>query len=160
MAIGNRALISADSHVAETEDCYASIEKKYYDDRPRAAYHLDALGAFIEIPGLDMKVPMGSLCRAGVPPEKWGIPVDWDEIHPAGYDPKARLEIQDEEGVVAEVIYPSVGMAICLHPFIIGQPHRIGALDRALAHISAHDGVWKATGREIVEHYLASGVTY
>jgi len=51
-------------------------------------------------------------------------------------------------------------MAICLHPFIIGQPHRIGALDRALAHISAHDGVWKATGREIVEHYLASGVTY
>ena len=51
-------------------------------------------------------------------------------------------------------------MAICLHPFIIGQPHRIGALDRALAHISAHDGVWKATGREIVEHYLASGVRF
>ena len=31
MAIGNRPLISADSHIAETEDCYASIEKKFYD---------------------------------------------------------------------------------------------------------------------------------
>ena len=51
-------------------------------------------------------------------------------------------------------------MAICLHPFIIGQPHRIGALDRALDYICGHDGVWKATGREIVEHYLEAGVTF
>lgn len=51
-------------------------------------------------------------------------------------------------------------MAICLHPFIIGQPHRIGALDRALDYICGHDGVWKATGREIVEHYLKAGVTF
>ena len=51
-------------------------------------------------------------------------------------------------------------MAICLHPYIIGQPHRIGALDRALEHICSHAGVWKATGTEIVEHYLKSGVTW
>src|SRR5438067_10428053 len=47
-------------------------------------------------------------------------------------------------------------MAICLHPFVMGQPHRIGALDRALAHIDKFDGVWKATGEEIARHYLAS----
>lgn len=51
-------------------------------------------------------------------------------------------------------------MAICLHPFIIGQPHRIGALDRALDYICKHSGVWKATGSEIVNHYLKSGVTW
>ena len=45
-------------------------------------------------------------------------------------------------------------MAICLHPFIIGVPHRIGALDDALKYIGGHDGVWKATGSEISEHYL------
>ena len=45
-------------------------------------------------------------------------------------------------------------MAICLHPYIIGQPHRIGALDRALEYICSHAGVWKATGSEIVDHYL------
>ena len=44
--------------------------------------------------------------------------------------------------------------AISLHPYIIGVPHRIGALDRALAHIRSHDGVWLATGEEIVAHFL------
>ncbi len=48
-------------------------------------------------------------------------------------------------------------MAICLHPFIIGVPHRIDSLDRALAHICRHPGVWLATGEEIVDHSLASG---
>jgi hypothetical protein len=51
-------------------------------------------------------------------------------------------------------------MAICLHPFVIGVPHRIGALDAALAYILRHEGVWCATGSEIVEHYLASGATF
>ena len=45
-------------------------------------------------------------------------------------------------------------MAICLHPFVIGVPHRIGALDDALKYIGGHDGVWKATGSQIIEHYL------
>lgn len=45
-------------------------------------------------------------------------------------------------------------MAICLHPFIIGVPHRISALDEALSYIDGHAGVWKATGSEIIEHYL------
>lgn len=41
-------------------------------------------------------------------------------------------------------------MAIALHPYIIGQPHRIGALDAALEHICRHEGVWCATGAEII----------
>lgn len=45
-------------------------------------------------------------------------------------------------------------LCISLHPFVIGQAHRIGALDRALAHIMSHDGVWAATGSEIMEGYL------
>jgi len=46
-------------------------------------------------------------------------------------------------------------MAIALHPFLIGVPHRIGYLDRALAHIAGHEGVWFATGSEIIESYRA-----
>jgi len=45
-------------------------------------------------------------------------------------------------------------MAIAVHPFVTGQPHRIGALDRALEYICSHAGVWRATGWEIVEHFL------
>ena len=51
-------------------------------------------------------------------------------------------------------------MAIALHPYLSGVPHRIGALDAALDHICRHDGVWRATGSEIVEHYLKSGTTF
>ena len=38
-------------------------------------------------------------------------------------------------------------MAIPLHPFIIGVPHRIGAFDRAMEYICSHAGVWKAIGK-------------
>lgn len=51
-------------------------------------------------------------------------------------------------------------MAIALHPYITGVPHRIDALDAALRYICAHDDVWLATGREIVEHYLASDAVF
>lgn len=49
------------------------------------------------------------------------------------------------------------GRVVCvaLHPFIMGQPQRIRALERALKHIVGHDEVWLATGREIAEYWLA-----
>jgi allantoinase len=51
-------------------------------------------------------------------------------------------------------------MAICLHPYLIGVPHRIGGLDEAVSYIAAHDGVWFATGSEIVQAWLRSGATF
>ena len=44
-------------------------------------------------------------------------------------------------------------MAIALHPYIIGVPHRIGALDRALEYVCGHEGVWRTTGAEIADHF-------
>ena len=46
-------------------------------------------------------------------------------------------------------------MAIAVHPFVTGQPNRIGALDAALEYICSHAGVWRATGWEIVQDFLA-----
>ena len=46
-------------------------------------------------------------------------------------------------------------MAIALHPYLSGLPHRIGALDVALAYICRHEGVWRATGSEIARYFLA-----
>jgi peptidoglycan/xylan/chitin deacetylase (PgdA/CDA1 family) len=48
-------------------------------------------------------------------------------------------------------------MAIALHPFLFGQPHRMPALERAFEYISRFDGVWKTTGAEIAKHYVSSG---
>ena len=42
-------------------------------------------------------------------------------------------------------------LAICLHPFLYGQPHRLKYLDEALAYVMSHEGVWQATGSEITD---------
>lgn len=47
-------------------------------------------------------------------------------------------------------------MAIALHPYIIGMPHRIDALNEALDYICSYEGVWLTTGKEIAEYYIQS----
>lgn len=48
-------------------------------------------------------------------------------------------------------------MALALHPYLTGHPFRSRWLDKALRHITAHQGVWLTTGGEIAawyyEHY-------
>jgi hypothetical protein len=44
-------------------------------------------------------------------------------------------------------------LVLNVHPFVMGQPFRIGHLDRVLAHIVERPTVWAATGREIVDWY-------
>ena len=46
-------------------------------------------------------------------------------------------------------------LAISLHPWVIGQPFRIKSLAQALAHVMGHDGVWPATGAEILAAFKA-----
>jgi hypothetical protein len=41
-----------------------------------------------------------------------------------------------------------------LHPFLIGQPHRIKQFEAALEYITSFDKVWFATGREIAGHFI------
>lgn len=40
-------------------------------------------------------------------------------------------------------------LVLTLHPFLIGQPFRIGCLDRALEHIVKHENVWRTTGSQV-----------
>lgn len=44
-------------------------------------------------------------------------------------------------------------LALNLHPWLLGQPHRIRTLEQALAYITARDGVWSAPPREILAAY-------
>jgi len=46
-------------------------------------------------------------------------------------------------------------MSLPLHPWVIGQPYRIGTLETVLAHIMKHPGVWPATGSEILDAYIS-----
>jgi hypothetical protein len=42
-------------------------------------------------------------------------------------------------------------LVLTVHPFLIGQPFRIGCLDAALEHIVKHDSVWCTTGSQIID---------
>ena len=44
-------------------------------------------------------------------------------------------------------------MSICLHPFLIGHPHRSKYFAQALAHITSRQEVWVTTGSEILDWY-------
>ncbi len=46
-------------------------------------------------------------------------------------------------------------MALPLHPFAIGRPHRIDGLDRVLDHLRTH-GAHIATASDLVDHYFDS----
>ena len=45
-------------------------------------------------------------------------------------------------------------LTLSLHPWLIGQPHRIKSLDEALAFICRRTDVWKATGQQIADWHL------
>ncbi|MFT5538923.1 MAG: allantoinase [Alphaproteobacteria bacterium] len=63
---------------------------------------------------------------------------------------KRNFDVLYREGAETARVMP-----IALHPFVIGVPHRIGALEDALAYIRSFDQVWCATADEIVAAYLA-----
>lgn len=46
-------------------------------------------------------------------------------------------------------------LALALHPWVIGQPYRIGALERALDHVMESGEVWAATASEILDAFTA-----
>ncbi|MDA1095998.1 MAG: polysaccharide deacetylase family protein [Chloroflexi bacterium] len=46
-------------------------------------------------------------------------------------------------------------MAIALHPFLVGIPHRSKYLEQALAYIASHKDVWFCTGDDIYNWYAS-----
>ena len=42
-------------------------------------------------------------------------------------------------------------LSLPLHPWLIGTPQRIGALERILDHVLQRGSVWPATGMQVLE---------
>jgi allantoinase len=49
-------------------------------------------------------------------------------------------------------------MCIALHPYMMGAPHRLKHLDRALSYIRKHKDAWVCTAEEILDWYVANGL--
>ena len=62
-----------------------------------------------------------------------------------------RLLVCRDDGQRAA--FEALATILHLHPWLIGQPFRIGYLDEALRRIVRRQGVWAATGTEIIDWY-------
>ncbi len=65
-----------------------------------------------------------------------------------------QFDVLYEDGAVTGRV-----MAICLHPFLTGVPHRAKYIASALAHIASRKEVWLATGSQIIDWYRAEGTS-
>ena len=132
--------ISADSHVTEPGDCYQDrIDPRFRDRAPESATD-DQMGAVILIDQGRARIPYGMIAAAGRPAESINPYnyVAWEELHPGGWDPKARLVEQDEDGVAVEVLYPSVGMLLCNHPDVDYKKACFDAYNLWIAEFQSH----------------------
>lgn len=107
-------VIDADTHMTEAPDLWTKRAPAAYRDRVLHVEDVDGQPTWV-VDG----VALGNVRGGGVidrDGEKfpfqesmtsWGL----DRVHPAAYDPKARLEIMDECGIHAQVLFPnSVGL--------------------------------------------------
>ncbi|MFN3259668.1 MAG: polysaccharide deacetylase family protein [Pikeienuella sp.] len=69
-------------------------------------------------------------------------------------DDFAGYMIDTFEELLAEGAHTPRMMSLALHDRLIGRPGRIAGLRRFLAHATARQGVWVATGQEIAEHWI------
>ena len=131
--------ISADSHVTEPPDTYIDrIDPEFRDRAPRM-HHDDTLGDVMLIDNGKSLVPFWLVAAAGRPTEEVRLDSGkrFEELHRGGWDPVARLDDQDTDGVRAEVIYPSVGMLLCNHPDVDYQHACFDAYNQWIAEFCA-----------------------
>jgi peptidoglycan/xylan/chitin deacetylase (PgdA/CDA1 family) len=107
----------------------------FHDDQPTPLN--TRTGRMVSIPySLDMNDTIAYYTNA-ITPRDYGAII------------KAQFDQLYEEGANSGTV-----MCIPLHPYQVGQPHRMAAFADALRYITSHDKVWVATGREIARHFI------
>ena len=106
-------LIDGDTHVNEPPDLWTTrVPAKYRDRAPRIERFEEGDAWILE--GVDDPINFGLNASAGQPKhlrKRW---VRFEDIRRGGWDPAARLEEMDEDGIDAAILYPTprVGQAI------------------------------------------------
>jgi hypothetical protein len=152
----SKPIISSDSHVCEPEGTYDDIDPKFRENRPVFVNH-EGLGPCFQIPDFPMPVPLSMINAAGRAPEDiQNFKLQLEDLESGGWDPVERLVAQERDGIYAEVIYPSVGMVLCLHPDVDYQAACFRAYNRWLTQYCEHSperllGIGQAAIRTIDE---------
>jgi uncharacterized protein len=99
-------LISGDSHVNEPPDLWTSRVATRFRDRAPRMESFERGDAWVVDGALD-PINFGRNCNVGLPPEQRPSWIRWGDVRRGGYDPAARIEEQDQDGVDAESLYPT-----------------------------------------------------
>ena len=104
--------ISADSHVTEPATMYVDyIDPQFRDAAPRVVTEEGA--DYYSVPGHNRLVSVGLVASAGRKPQEIDVKYRrYEDLHAGGWDPKARLEAQERDGIRGEIIYPTIGMMV------------------------------------------------
>ena len=108
-------LVSADSHIAEPPDLWTTrIDARFRDRAPRLvstdngdAYIID--GAMTAASGIGL---IATKPKYRDPHMSFGMRGFWADVPEGGYDPVARAEEMDREGIEAELVYTSFGLGL------------------------------------------------
>src|SRR5262245_27553135 len=154
-------LVSADSHVVEPGDVWTSrLGARYGERAPRVVpgYQGRPGATFVceDVP------PFGIAAFSGANVDPDELPAHftagYEGVRPGGWDATARLRDQDRDGVVAEVVYPSLALQL----FRIRDPEFQAATFRAyndwLAELCAQAPARLAGVALLPLHEVAAGV--
>ncbi|WP_242418684.1 amidohydrolase family protein, partial [Frankia sp. CpI1-P] len=139
-------VIDCDTHVVEHYDLWTSrVPSKYGDRVPHV--ERDAGGIEWWVAGGKVLSPAAGLAIAGwkEPPPKF--PAQLDMVDPRIWQPEGRLEIMDEYGIHAEVLYPNVA------GFGAGRYTDFGDMELALLLLQAYND-WLADFRRVSDRYV------
>ena len=115
-------LISADSHVNEPGDLWTTRVAKRFVDRAPRIESFDLGDAWV-LEGVADPINFGMNACAGLAPEAMTGWKRFGEIRRGGYDPSARLEEMDADGVDAEVLYPTPRLSQAVFAYADAEFH-------------------------------------
>ncbi len=99
-------LVSADGHINEPPDLWVErLPAKFRSRAPRMERFEQGDAWVVE--GVAEPINFGHNICGGMPFEQHAPWKRWEDARPGGYDPAARLALQDEDGVDAEIMYPT-----------------------------------------------------
>ena len=107
-------VISADSHMTEPPDLWTTrLDQRFRERAPRVVEDTEKPGHFFRAPGIT-PFPVAGGFSAGRSGEelKKHLTRGYEAARPGGWDPVERIKDQDIDGVRAEVIYTTLGLAL------------------------------------------------
>jgi uncharacterized protein len=107
-------IIDADGHIVEPRTFWQDyVEPRFRDRLPRIAKDsegIDRIAVGDRINTNSIYAPAAMCIPGGLASPKLARKLSWDDLRPGSYDPHARLQDMDSEGIDVSVLFPSIGI--------------------------------------------------